>query len=444
MGGGKGGSADQSGMYMAMASAQEAQLAYSLGSQQLQWAKDQFAQEQPLVSASETALTGLTTQETAASKQSNEFAKQQEDLYNQVYAPEEVAFIDQANDWASPANTALVQGEAQTNVANQANAGLSAAESELRGFGVNPSSPKYAGLGIGARAIAGAGEAAAGTTAAQNLKLQQLGLESQAINTGRGLVNSAAGLTGAGTGAATSGAGSAAGAASTAQSNLQTGSNAMTAPTAYINAGTNAMNTYVNAVNGYNQAQLGYAQLNANTGMSQMAGIGSVAGGILGLLARGGSVMHFDTGGPTTGNGAKDPKGQGAKQAIPVPHGATPGGGVPVSASPSGGSMTDDVDAKLTAHEFVIPKDVAIWKGHEHFVKAIDKAREEQHQLSQRKDIGGEKVSAIPNPNPAFQSQPFNAHIHNAANARDAMQPPPSMHPSVIMQQTGIPARRAI
>lgn len=432
MGGGKGGSADSSGMAMAAASAQEAQLAYSLGSQQLQWAKDEFNQEQPLVNEAEQTQIDLATQQEAASQQEQQFANEQQGQYEQTYAPLEQTFVNQAENWASPANTALVQGQAENNVAETSNQQLAASQEALRSYGINPSSPKYAGLTIGANAIAGAGEAAAGTTAAQNLQLQQLGLESQAINTGRGLVNSAGSLAGVGTSAAGTGAGAAAGAAGSAQANLQTGSNAMSAPAGMINAGTNAMNSYVNAVNGYNQAQLGFSQLNANTGMSEMSGLGSAAGGILGLLAKGGGVTKLARGG--------DPNGKGAQPtAIPVPHGGTPGGSVPISASPSGGSAVDDVDAKLTAGEFVIPKDVAMWKGHEHFVKQIDQARMGQHELSQRKDIGGEKVSAIPNPNPPFRSQPFNAHAHNAANAIDAARPPPSMHPAHIMAQMGRP-----
>lgn len=424
MGGGKGGSADQSGEMAAMASAQEAQLMYNLGEQQLQWSESEFNQEQPLVNQAEQTQIQL-------GQQDLQFAGEEENNYNQIYAPLESSFVNQAENWASPANTALVQGQAEDAVAESSNAALNTSQEQLRAYGINPSSPKYAGLTIGANAMAGAGEAAAGTTAAQNLKLQQLGLESQAINTGRGLVNSTSQL-------GSTGASAASGAASTAQQNLSTGSNANTNSTQFVNAGTNAMNSYVNAVNGYNQAQLGYSQLNANTGMSELSGLGSAAGGILGMLAKGGSVSRFADGGPTG-----DPNGQGAQPtAIPVPHGATPGGGVPTSASPSGGSAVDDVDAKLTAHEFVIPKDVAIWKGHEHFVKAIDSARREQHELSQRNDIGGEKVSAIPNPNPAFRSQPFNAHAHNAANAADARRPAPSMHPAAITRQSAIPVRR--
>ena len=55
MGGSKGGSADQSGMEAAMASAQAADQAYQLGEQQLQWAQNVWNQEQPLVTQAENA-----------------------------------------------------------------------------------------------------------------------------------------------------------------------------------------------------------------------------------------------------------------------------------------------------------------------------------------------------------------------------------------------------
>ncbi len=59
------------------------------------------------------------------------------------------------------------------------------------------------------------------------------------------------------------------------------------------------------------------------------------------------------------------------------------GGPVPTSASPSGGQNVDDVQAQLpsgkginvNADEFVIPRDVALWKGQEFFQKLIDQSR---------------------------------------------------------------------
>jgi len=55
---------------------------------------------------------------------------------------------------------------------------------------------------------------------------------------------------------------------------------------------------------------------------------------------------------------------------------ATPGGRVPEQMSDSGGLAVDDVPANLTAGEFVIPRDVAAWKGQEFFQKLIDQSRQ--------------------------------------------------------------------
>lgn len=67
--------------------------------------------------------------------------------------------------------------------------------------------------------------------------------------------------------------------------------------------------------------------------------------------------------------------------------GAIPEGGgrVPPSMSPSGGQRTDDIPAQinqtggkahLNADEFVVPRDVALWKGQEFFQTLIKKSRE--------------------------------------------------------------------
>jgi len=56
----------------------------------------------------------------------------------------------------------------------------------------------------------------------------------------------------------------------------------------------------------------------------------------------------------------------------------TTGGFVSHELSPSGGQKVDDVQAQLNAGEFVIPKDVAAWKGKEFFYKLIAQARKIQ------------------------------------------------------------------
>ena len=432
MGDSKGGSADQSGMYAAMASAQAADQAYALGEQQFQWSKQVWEQEQPLIDASEQAQIDLSNQEAASLTQSQDESKQQWDEYLSTYQPLEEQYTQQAENWASPQAIAQARGEAMADVGEQGMAGINTAAETLRSYGVNPASPKYASLYTSTQPMLGAAEAAAGTTAAQNLRLQGMGLESGAINTGRGLVNSTGQLTQVGTGAASSAGGLASGAAGTSQNNLAGTAVGAGATSELFNAGTNAMNSYVGAVNGYNQSNAAFAQANA----SEMAGFGQAIGGIAGLAmfhgARGGPVQRFADGGmvmgyedgsevemptdpqmtPTQGGGetgipsAPMPPAQQPPGPPPsMPSDATPGGGVPAYASPSNGQQTDDVPALLTANEFVIPKDVATWKGHEYFAKQIDAARRGQQQFAQRDDIGGEPSPAIPQ-QPTFISRP--------------------------------------
>jgi hypothetical protein len=103
---------------------------------------------------------------------------------------------------------------------------------------------------------------------------------------------------------------------------------------------------------------------------------------------------------------------RGGPAGIPMPAsmpgsmpGATTGGKVPMQASPSRGQQTDDVSARLNAGEFVVPKDVAAWKGHEFFQKLIAqsrKARMQGHAKPQMK-------KPLPNQNrPTFVSRPMN------------------------------------
>ena len=74
MGGDKGGSADSSGMYEAMASAEEADKAYQLGEQQLQWTQQVWNQEQPLMDESEQTQIDLAKQQQASLEQMSQEA----------------------------------------------------------------------------------------------------------------------------------------------------------------------------------------------------------------------------------------------------------------------------------------------------------------------------------------------------------------------------------
>jgi hypothetical protein len=72
----------------------------------------------------------------------------------------------------------------------------------------------------------------------------------------------------------------------------------------------------------------------------------------------------------------------------PNPQQATQGGFVSRELSPSNGSRVDDVQARLNAGEFVIPKDVAQWKGKEFFHKLIEQARNGGGKRQQQQPTG--------------------------------------------------------
>ena len=279
MGSDKGGSSDSSGMAEAMVSAQEADKMYALGEQQLQWSEQVWNQEQPLIDASEQQQIDLSKQEQSSLTQMQDEASQQWQEYLSTYQPLEQQYTQQAENWASPQAIAQARGEAMADVGEQGQAGMNTAAETLRSYGVNPGSPKYASLYTTAQPMLGAAEAAAGTTAAQNLRLQGMGLEAGAINTGRGLVNTTGSLTQSGTGAGSASSGSASGAGQTAFGNLSGTAVGANAATGLFNAGSNAMAQYVNSVNGYNQTQADFQQAAA----TEMGGFGSAIGGIAGL-----------------------------------------------------------------------------------------------------------------------------------------------------------------
>jgi hypothetical protein len=367
---------DNSAVIAAQASSQAAQDEYQLGQQNLAFEQQQWATDQPLI-------TQVANADIAAQNQQNAFSQVQENAYENTYLPLEQAYAQQAQNYDTPAQETLNAGAAEGAVASQFNGMRQSAMQQLEGYGVDPTSTRFAALDIGTGAQQGAAEAAAGTSAIQQTKALGMNYEQNAINTGLGVasgsVNSTNSATGAGSGSSSSTIGG-----------LNSATNAMTAPTSWYNSGANNMNVYANAVNGFNYAQNQAAQISNQS----MMGMGSLFGGLMGM------IPGFEDGGPVS-------------EAVPVSGSmqpgviasATPGGAVPTQASPTQGKAIDDVPARLTAGEFVVPKDVVNWFGQKHFVDTIDKARKGQQQLGQRQDIGGEPAQAIP-ASPTFVSRP--------------------------------------
>jgi hypothetical protein len=87
-----------------------------------------------------------------------------------------------------------------------------------------------------------------------------------------------------------------------------------------------------------------------------------------------------------------------------IPGHATTGGHVPAAASPSQGRQTDDIHANLNAGEFVIPKDIAEWKGQEFFHNLIAQSRDKRMKAQAALGIGGKMKPQAPGP-VTFRSQ---------------------------------------
>lgn len=123
-----------------------------------------------------------------------------------------------------------------------------------------------------------------------------------------------------------------------------------------------------------------------NSGVGNQAGGYSQGAGSSGSYA-GSYAPDLGSGSPWDSNGGYSNVGGGSTSGDTgggyYAKGGAIQGALPSAASPSGGRQTDDIQAPiagggkahLNANEFVIPKDVALWKGQEFFQKLIMQSR---------------------------------------------------------------------
>lgn len=326
------------------ASQAQAEANTKLGQEQLDWAKQQYASDKATNDQVVTALTDNMNQSTAA-------AAADRARYENTFVPLQDQYIQQAKDYNTPARTDFNMGQAQGAVATQFDAARKSAQQDLESYGINPSATRYGALDIGTRTQQAAATAAAGTTAAVNTE-----------NTGRALLASAigmgSGLPAQSTTELNTANSSGTGATGTDLATTASGANTMGTSTQYSGLASSDLSAWGNAVNTGYQNQL--AQFQANQQSS--SGWGSALGLAGGLIAK--SVFHL-----------KD------------------GGAVPVSTSPSGGAVPDDVNAKLSGGEFVMPPDAVRWFGEKALYGMLDKANKDRAVMQQQ-------TGAIPNVHP--------------------------------------------
>lgn len=347
---------------VANASKESAEIAAQVSREQLAWAKQQYSQDKAVTDK----VVGkfLDTQDANSANAAADRAR-----YEKIYQPLEDKLADEAESYASEGRKDLEIGRSQAAVGQQFDAARDAATRNLESYGVDPTSTRYAALDLSSRTQEAAAKAAAGNQATQMVDATGRALRSEAINVGRGYPGQIAQTyntaLAAGTGAVNSGL------ATTAS-----GANTMGTGAQYMGLQNQAIGNWGNMLSqGYN-AQM--QQYNANQQGS--SGWGTALG------IAGAAAMKFMAEGGSTEDGQ------------------TPGGAIPMDASPTGGQTVDDVPARLTVGEFVVPKDVASWKGEEYFQKLIEQSRKAKEQAVAKPAIG-----PAPNEQPTFVSRPGGA-----------------------------------
>jgi len=349
---------DYGGIFQAMAAQRQAEQAYALGQQQFDWAKGVYDEQKPYIMQS--AQANLDAQ-----KQANEFGKQQMDFYNANYQPLERDYLGRVQNWDTPEMQQQRAGEAQSAVASQFEQARQAAQQRLEGYGVDPTSTRFAALDIGTRAAQAAAAAGAGTKAIQDTRMEGMGLRAGTINTGRGYANTAPQSYAVGSGAGSAAAGA-------LNNQLGTGAAARGSAVPFFGAGNSAMGNAVNAYGNVMQNQTNQWQIQNQ----QSSGLGGLLGAGLGMAKAYKDFKGFEE-----------------------------GGAVPTEASPSQGAIPDDVPARLTEGEFVLPREAVEWLGLKHVYGMVDKAKQEREQVQAETQTKPQTRAAIPEA-PAFTSRP--------------------------------------
>lgn len=365
MGGGKN-SAPKAPDYSAIAAAsqQAAEYSYALGKEQLAWAKDEYAANRELVDA--VVGSSLRRQDI-----NDAAAMADRDRYERIYQPLEDEAVAEARNYASPSRQEYEMGRASAEVAAKTEGARRAARQQLESFGLNPADTRYSALDLDSRIQGAAAQAGAANQARAQTEGIGRALRSEAVNVGRGYPGQVAGTYGTALQSGNQ-------AVNSTLANFSSGSQAMGTPTQWQGLGNQSTGIWGNTVNMGYQNQLASWQANQQAS----SGIGSIMGGVLGVMP---SLMGLAEGGA-------------------IPDEVTSGGKLDPSMSPSHGAAIDDIPAqvngsgqpvRLNADEFIVPADVAKWKGEEFFQKMIQQSRQQKDQAPAKPQTGP-APSALP------------------------------------------------
>lgn len=319
-----------------------ADMFHGLQSEQLDWAKGQNEADRKI-------LKQVLDVQLPMMREEAEQASMLRDRYNEVFLPLEDQLIEDYTQYADENFQERMAEQAVQDVNNQFDAQRLQALQRLESYGIDPSQTRSQALDLGVRTQQAAAAALAANQARDRAKNQGLSLLGDVVNLGRGVPSQVGASAGTSLNAGNSGL-------SGALNTTGTFMGALGNPGAWADRQMGAVGGQLNTKNSQWNANLGaWKAEQSSPGIA--GGLGSLAGLALSPLPGG------DFGKTFLGAGLN---------AI----GFSEGGPVPDGLSPSNGMIEDDVPARLTPGEYIIPEDVVRYKGEEFFEKLIGKTRD--------------------------------------------------------------------
>jgi len=328
---------------LADASREQAKWQREMAAEQLQWAKDQYADNKPYSDRVKAGMLDTLDFNT-------ETAKKDRARYEDLYQPVEDKQIQTALEWDTPERKSRQAGIVGQRVASAYDAADAEATRSLESFGVDPSAVRFGALNRASKLARAGALAGAQNKSDTDIDTQAVALRGDVINTGKGYPASVGQQFGTAGAAGTAGV-------NAGNSTTGTASGSLGNPLGWSNASTSSLGTWGNVLNAGYQAQLG--QYNANQNSSQ--GWGALAGTGLGL-----ATAFLEDGGDVN-------------EAVSMTSG---GNYVGPEMSPSGGEAVDDVPAELpgggkamlNVDEWVMPDYATKFYGTKYLQGLADKA----------------------------------------------------------------------
>jgi hypothetical protein len=310
--------------------AEQGRYGYLTSQEQLKWAREQDSMNRDL-------LQQVLGPQLAAMNNQAQWAQEDRQRYEDVYQPLEDNLIQDFQSYGTPERMAAERGRAMADVGSAFDAQRKNALQRLESYGVDPSQTRNAALDIGMRTSQAAATAAAGTNAQRVTEDKARALRADAINIGRGLPSQVAQSYGQAVAAGSQAMGG-------ANSTFGTSAGAMGGPAQWAGIGQQGTQGAAGIATQGFQNSLAANQANQQAWSGALSGVG----GAIGM-----GMMLADGGQP--------------KQALPL------GNAGPVTGPSDGSGIDDQVPAKLSAGEYVIPADVVNKKGSEFFDRLVAK-----------------------------------------------------------------------